>query len=416
VKESPFRAELVHIRRNPWIMGLAALPFAGTLALLVLGLFSPVFLLMVPHTIALGAVTTIHAWRRNFRPLTPSYVVTADARGLTVGPEFVPRSAIRGGLVNPGDGVPRVLLRRRFDLPLELQAGSTDEARGLLRALGLDVSQIVAEFRTPSRLLDKRRYGAVFGLFMVMFAVVMSNASRMLSGYPYATGLTVAVFMSCLFSFVLLMLIPSRLRVGADGIEIRWLRWRNFLAYDHIMAASREERGWGNSQVVGLRVELGSGDTQFIPVQRGRWSSDQAALVLERIREAKEAVKDGDVAVDAAMLQRGSLTIVDWVRDLKAIGMGANATLRTAPVPRERLMRIVEDVSQPAPTRAAAAVALGGALDDDDRARLRVVAESTVAPKLRLSIEKAASDEDDDAIGAALAEVDADVRMSRRAR
>jgi hypothetical protein len=78
----------------------------------------------------------------------------------------------------------------------------------------------------------------------------------------------------------------------------------------------------------------------------------------------------------------------------------------------EKLWRIVEDPAAPADARAGAAVALGHGADEDSRARLRAAASATAAPKLRFAIETAAKDEPEEALAAALAEVESDERRS----
>jgi hypothetical protein len=100
----------------------------------------------------------------------------------------------------------------------------------------------------------------------------------------------------------------------------------------------------------------------------------------------------------------GTRTVSEWVTSLRAIGAGANADTRTAPFPRERLLRIVEDPTSPADDRAAAAVAVGASLGAEDRLRLRSVADAVVAPRLRVAIEAAAGD-DDAELETALAQV-----------
>src|ERR1700722_20680136 len=67
--EQAFEAQLSRVGRNPWIMGVAGLPFLGTLALLIAGIFNPHYFFGVPHTIVLGGVATLYAWRKNFSPV-----------------------------------------------------------------------------------------------------------------------------------------------------------------------------------------------------------------------------------------------------------------------------------------------------------------------------------------------------------
>jgi hypothetical protein len=129
-------------------------------------------------------------------------------------------------------------------------------------------------------------------------------------------------------------------------------------------------------------------------------------LIEERIRDAMDAFHRDGTSVDASLLRRGERAVGVWVAALRSIGAGANADLRTAPMPGERLFRIVEDPASPAVDRAAAAVALGGDLDEQTRTRLRFVADATAEPRLRLAIEKAAAGEDKAEIEAALAEIE----------
>jgi hypothetical protein len=402
-----FESELYTIRHNRILLGLAASPFAGALALALAGsLGSPILWAFIPHSIALGFLATAYAWSRNFRPVVQACVVRADSDGVSLGERRVPRAQIRAGFVMPGTGAPRVHLRRRGRFPIELQTGSVDEARAMLRAMGLDASQTVAEFRTLSRALAKRRYLVGLGLLIGAFFSGFGSALGTIASH---SAMGASAFLVPILPFVVIMVWPSRLRIGADGFELRWLWTRRFVRYDEVLGFSRFEKGLGNSRTVGIAITLRSGEEVLVPIQRSNWNNNaECVLIEERLREAKEGFRAGDVAADAAMLQRGQRDVRDWVAALRAIGTGANATLRTAPVPHDRLLRIVEDPSQDAAARAAAAVALGADLDEPGRARLRVAAEAIAAPKLRVAIEKAAERADDAEIEAALSEIDAE--------
>ena len=85
---------------------------------------------------------------------------------------------------------------------------------------------------------------------------------------------------------------------------------------------------------------------------------------------------------------------------LLGVGAGSNADHRHAPVPADRLWRIVESPTQDAEARAAAAVALSHAPNDATRQRLRAVASNTAAPRLRVALEAAARAAEDDAAAA----------------
>jgi hypothetical protein len=404
---TPFRAELVSVRRSPWILGLAALPLATFLAFgFSERALNPIlFLLIVVGALAAGGV-----WLTDVSLVRRTRLVTADAGGISVGDVRVPRAALSAGFVKPEAGAPRVLLRRRRGLPIELEAGSTDEARALLMALGLDASQTAVDFRTPSPIVGDRWASALAGIAMGFVVLAAQAVARV---GPHVVG---PAFMTMILIFIALASVSTRLRIGADGVETRWLRRRRFIPYEQFAGAQRYSKSWGRSRIDGLRITLRTGETVDLPVQVGSWwRGDKLMLVEERIREAKEAYRRGDAAVDAAMLERGGRSVGEWVAALRAIGTGANATLRVAPLPRDRLLRIVEDATQPGLARAAAAVAVGAEMDEEGRARLRVAAEATAATKLRVSIERAASGASSPELEEALSELAAGESAGRRA-
>jgi hypothetical protein len=94
----------------------------------------------------------------------------------------------------------------------------------------------------------------------------------------------------------------------------------------------------------------------------------------------------------------------EWLARLRAFGHEDAGGFRDPKIPPERLWRIVEDPSAPASARAGAAVALRAKLDDDGRTRIRVAADATAAPKLRVALESTAA-EDDQAVRDALDEL-----------
>ena len=402
----PFAAsELRLVRRNRWLLGLAASPaLLSIAAAVVAGLtLKAAFFAVVFNSLILAAVGLVYVWRHNPWPSIENLDVRADAGGVQLGERHVPRAEIREGFVLPGHP-PKVLLRRRRGLPVELEVGSTDEGRGLLRALGLDVSQTVARFRAMSRAVARKRYTVgLVGAFVACYvAFIVDMARRHAHGAsPIAVGLLALSALAMMVVF----LMPTWLSVGADGIVVSWFGRKRFIGYADVVRVARYEKGWGRSRYVGVTLYLRSGEEVPIPTGQARWSDQSAAVIEERIREAMEAHRSGGAAADAAMLRRGGREVSDWVSALRAIGAGANADMRTAPLPRERLFRIVEDPASAAADRAAAAVALGTDLDDESRARLRSAAEATAAPKLRVVIEAAADSFEQAEIEAALAEV-----------
>jgi hypothetical protein len=86
----------------------------------------------------------------------------------------------------------------------------------------------------------------------------------------------------------------------------------------------------------------------------------------------------------------------------------ARASHRRAPVPQERLWRVLEDPKVEPLERAAAAVALKPELDAAGRSRLERTAATIAAPRLRIALDAVAEDADEETLAEALAEIEAD--------
>ncbi|APR80631.1 Hypothetical protein A7982_05978 [Minicystis rosea] len=408
--QSPiFDAELAEVHKNRWILGLAASPILLTFAALFAGIFVRTgYFALTLHPTIFALIALGYVWQRNPWPKIALTPVHADANGLRVGGKLVPRSAIRAGFVLPGR-TPLVRIERRRRPSIDLQVGDVAKGRALLRALGLDVSQTVATFRTSSRALSKRRYTlSMIGLFMGAYGAVVATAINTRRHPAAAFGIAGGLlFFGALLAMAVVLLMPTRLSVGADGLALRWFGRERFIGYDDVANVSRYARSWGRSRQVGVIVSLRSGEEVHIPIGQAQWNDDIVAIIEERICEAMSVFHSGGTAGDAALLSRGDRDVADWVASLRAIGSGANADMRTAPLPKERLFRIVESPAAAATDRAAAAVALGGDLDADSRVRLKSAADAIAAPKLRVVLESAAGGAEPAELAHAMAELEA---------
>ncbi|MFT3768694.1 MAG: hypothetical protein QM820_24880 [Minicystis sp.] len=402
-----FARDLQQVRRNRWILGLAMLPSLGVIAAIVAGLtVKAAFFAFTLHPAILAMVALLYAWRRNPWPTVERVPVRADGDGVRVGDTYLPRAEIRDGFVLPGP-TPMVKLRRRRALPVDLRVGSTAEGRDLLRALGLDVSQTVATFRTMSRAVAKRRYIATaVGVFTAVYVGFISGIVNARHGHAPLYGAAMGILFALgLIGLVVVMLMPTKLSVGADGVVLRWFGRDRFIGYGEVAHVLRYDKGWGRSRYIGVTLLLRSGEEVHLPIGQATWQDEIVSIIEERLNEAMEAFHGGAAAADAALLRRGERGVSDWVTALRAIGSGANADMRTAPLPRERLFRIVESPTAPAADRAAAAVALGGDLDLESRLRLKRAAEAIAAPRLRVVLETASTGADQAELEAALTEL-----------
>jgi hypothetical protein len=190
--------------------------------------------------------------------------------------------------------------------------------------------------------------------------------------------------------------------IGADGILLRSAGRQRYLrhgAIERVFVIPGAER---------VEIVLRSGERIALPCRAGRSSE-----LARQIEHALTAAGDGAEA-DVPRLLRGDRPLRGWIADLRALGMGANAAHRVAPVSADRLWRIVESPATRPTVRAAAAVALGPRLDARDRDRLRAAASATIAPRLRIALEAAAGSARDAELEALLAEVEGEDPGSER--
>jgi hypothetical protein len=221
--------------------------------------------------------------------------------------------------------------------------------------------------------------------------------------------------------YALLYLIPKRVVAGSDGVRIGWLGPGKFVPYANVAHASLDDRG----DVVidlrnGARVRLlfrqpfrSSSTMNSFDLLTTLFARQKTAIV-ERIEEAARAHERGVADRDAGgVLARGGRTAVEWLKALHSLGSGA-VNYRSVTLPPDVLWRIAENPAAPPHERAAAAVALRDALDEEGRARLRVLAEATAAPRVRVALEAAASATDDETLARALDECEGDTPEKRR--
>jgi hypothetical protein len=207
-------------------------------------------------------------------------------------------------------------------------------------------------------------------------------------------------------AWVGLGLLPARARVGADGVLVEWLGQRRFHRFDDL-ASVRMFIGSGTAGVVLVGRDGAETKLPMMGLFSASMPRDDILLAVKRIEQAREVhhVAQGDRGV--ALPPRGGRPAIEWLRSLRALGSGANADHRTAPVQPDALFRIAEDPGSEPARRVAAAVALSSALgasvDGAGRERLRIVAATTADPDLRAVLELAADEAaNDDALAAAV--------------
>jgi len=406
VTEPTFTSETARIREPGLLVRWGGPAALGAVAVAAL-LGGKALLPMLPVLTILAVVATMALRRSVFGHHETPGRITADGRGiLRDGALVVPREKIRQGFVLAGIGTWLVRFDHGFGRRrTEIAVSSVEEGRALLKTLGLDASQTVATVRGMSRVLGASRWKMIPLAFIPVVTAVAGGFLTRATGAPHMASILMPLLVIAMAS---VFLIPTTIRVGADGILTRWAGSERFYSYRDIERVTQFEASFGSRKDIGLELGLRNGQSVRLAVREKQLNAQESNLLFERVREAIEVYREGAAGIDASALARSGRETSDWIRTLKSIGAGAGADMRTASVPVERLLGLVLDSTARAIDRASAAVALTPVLADDERTRIRVAAEAAASPKLRVALEKASAGADDDALAEALSELEAD--------
>ncbi len=369
-----------------------------------------------------GGVGSFYFGRISRKPSDLSGELRATRNGVYVrGKRLVARREISRAYVWPGTGVGTLVRIERKGLlggPIDLKVKDVDEGRALLHALGLDATQSATEYSVagPSRGHWRKRlyfcWAGTGSAFASLIALGVLHRPLALGGVASAA---VGTFAALAYAVSMLQLFwQSRVVVGADGVYVRWLWQKRFIPIEEIASVSVVEGDYAfNGYPIYVRMKLKSGPDVDLFVQFGRklggrstklgqFTRMRAEILAERISEALTGGGKGSSSVlewDASLLAQGERAIEEWVGALRGIA-AKTATFREPGAIMDQLWTVLEDVQAPAEKRAAAAVALSPHLDEGGRERVRLAAQATVAPKLRIALEAAADDDDDRLVSA----------------
>lgn len=356
--------------------------------------------------VASGGVTLLAltlAWKatpRSPRELAPR-TIAADERGLFVdGALLVPRRAIRAAAPN-ADGMVRIELGRgRSQL---VAFDDLETAHAFVRALGLHEEASVARYRA---LPPWSKHLGWLAVLLTTSPWILLNLLRFLS----PAALVVVLLLYAVLA--LPMVLPQNVEIGHDGVLFSWLEKRRFVPYRRM----REVRVTPH----GVALELD--DMRVVEIrltQKPDADLARSAEVARRVRAAMERHAQHARAEEESFLARGSRSLDDWLRDMRALGTGEAGAYRTISIPRERLWAILENPSADPSAREGAALALHAALDDDERARLAAIGVRSAAPRLRVALETLAETQDEKRVRVAVEqaeEVDDAAPLSTRAK
>ncbi|MBK6514885.1 MAG: hypothetical protein IPM79_24805 [Polyangiaceae bacterium] len=408
------------VHHNPAALAGGALPFAmiPVLATLAITLGNPSILVGLLHLTIFGTLGTSyvlsrHPWRR----LKGGRVTIADGVLSVDGARVTSRDELSQGLIVPRkDEIWVRLDRKGRQLAHHFRVQDVEEGRAMLRALGFDATQATAEVRCMSPVVTLPIWKQLLLTLAPVLATIFGTMALGVAAFgPQGAAMTlpaVGLVMAYLF---LIILAPTKVRIGADGLALSWLWRRQFIRFADVTSVAPWMRTSGGKTYEGIQVEDTHGHKTFIAGGQHGWNEHVAKQLEERVLEAWEAHRGGVTGADVSALDRGGRDLSSWVDHLRGLGEGAKVDLRRAFVPVDHLLHVLEDTSQPALTRAGAAIAAARGAGPEARARIRVAASTTASPKLRVAIERSLDDEAETAaIAEALGEVEAEQGVARR--
>jgi hypothetical protein len=167
----------------------------------------------------------------------------------------------------------------------------------------------------------------------------------------------------------------SRIVVGIDGVRAG----RSFHAY----------RDLDEARARGADLELVRRGRVVLRLQMHSHDAGRRDEVLARVVEAIAAARAADT--------RGAAAVVQSMPSGKVASASVGGqSYRFPALSRAQLWELVEGPTTDATTRTAAAEVLAVGLDDADRSRLRVAAERSAEPRVRVALEALAWEDDDE--------------------
>jgi len=275
-------------------------------------------------------------------------------------------------VVPPVGDVPpilRVELRSGDCLEFEVALG---EGRRFLEHARLDPTHSVATFMVASTAETNAwiAWSLVAAPFVFLGLAIRFENGALAIAAPVALLVLIVAFA-----------VRTRVRVGADAIEWRWLLVRRRVAYREL-ATQR----YGEGVIVFKRR---SGKRSILRTGTNERNTAVHRRIVERLDRALMA---HGRAVDApkfdlATLDRQGESVESWIERLRALGSVSTTDYRAAPVDPAALLAIVDDVNVVPARRAAALIVGESALTHEARGALSARAKGMLNAELRAAIE-----------------------------
>jgi len=318
--------------------------------------------------------------------------VSVEDGALRMTNRLIPSERIETGLVVPRATGARVELRLDDGATAYFDVGSVEQAEEVLRQLGVCARTRTVEVCTKTAFPPGivMAWAGVAGVIAAMG--LAERAEQWLGNPPSDFVLSAAITLGGLA--VALALRPTRVVIGSDGLILRRRLGSTFLPYDSVASVEHS----GRNLVLQLR------DQKPVTLRFGWASTEYVEAAVARLRTAMEV--GGTASASAALPERGDLDVAAW-RGVLGDLLGGDGGYRSKSITADEALAIAADPASSWEHRIGAALALqdGGALNDEGRKRLRLAAEASAHPSLRIGLSSIADAEvDEEAIEELLAE------------
>ena len=316
----------------------------------------------------------------------------------------------------------RIERKGLFGQKLVYLVARLEEARAFIGALGHGGAQTSHSFTGAgsSRWHFRKRLYALWASIPATVAAMLGAGA--VFGKGPVVGAAAIVGITTILTLLGVLFKSTKVTVGADGVRVGWL-WQ--MSFTPIADIERAEAVEGEVNAMGyypvfVRIHRRSGppvellsqlgrSTPFTPDRWRDFALVNAGAIAERINQAVAGTGRAGAGPELAtweseLLSRGERAIDTWVKALRGLHTEVESFRRQAGGGIDALWGVLEDAGVEPERRAAAAVALAPHLDERGRDRVRIAAQATAAPELRIALE-AAADDDEEALISALDEV-----------
>lgn len=310
----------------------------------------------------------------------------------------IPLADLRAGLCLELAGRPTVRLTLRNGDRLELEVGSREAADRLLADLGLGPATRSVE--VPLHRVNRPLHVYLVARLSLMVLWVSTVIAFLPREGVWPSGGWVGLLLTLLSVSPFLAAAwwwPERVVVGSDGVS--WVRRgrTRFIPYSALQDVRAE-----NAR---LTLSLRDGTTLVLRARR-KDAAETLVAIQERMRAASAAAVASPSASAQDALRPGTRKVADWLHALESLVSPAHP-FRDASLEPSTLETVLEGTGGHA-ARVGAAFALARSGAEDAPQRIRVAAQKTASPRLRIALESiAAGEADRAAIEGALAEEEA---------